>query len=148
MAPGNCNLIRFFVLTASLILFTSGLVLAETRTSSRPTRIKFLRGAISAQVRGQLTKNKNADALYVIHAKSGDHMIVNIITLTSGLMTGGDVTSPSGAQDGQHGGIIFNGDLTETGDYIIRVSRNMMGTERPDGSFMLEVVITPSYMKS
>ena len=63
-------------------------------------------------------------------------------------MTGGDVTSPSGKQDGQHGGIIFNADLTEGGDYTIRVGRNLMGTERPDGVFMLEVVVTPSYLRS
>jgi hypothetical protein len=110
-------------------------------------RIRFTRGAISAQVRGQLTRNKGADALYVVGAKAGDHMIVNIIPLTDGLATAGEVTSPSGRAEGQHGGVIFNADLTETGDYRVRVTRNLMGTERADGAFILEVVIAPAYLK-
>ena len=138
----------FLILATCLALITSGEASAKTPSSSRPVRIKFIQGAISTQVRGHLTMNKNADAFYVIKAKVGDHMIVNIISLTSGLMTGGDVTSPSGEQDGQHGGIIFNDDLTETGDYTIRVARNLMGTERADGSFILEIVITSSYLKN
>ena len=112
------------------------------------TRIRFARGAISAQVRGRLTRDKGADALYRIGAKAGDHMIVNVIPLTDGLATGGEVTSPSGRAEGQHGGVIFNADLTETGDYTVRVTRNLMGTERADGAFILEVVIAPAYLKN
>jgi hypothetical protein len=111
------------------------------------TRIRFARGAISAQARGRLTRDKGADATYVLGAKAGDHMIVNIIPLTDGLATAGEVTSPSGKQDGQHGGVVFNADLTETGDYTVRVTRNLMGTERADGEFILEVVIAPAYLK-
>jgi hypothetical protein len=120
---------------------------AVQRGAAAATRIRFARGAISAQVRGQFTRNKNADAVYRIGAKAGDHMIVNIIPLTDGLMTAGEVTSPSGKQDGQHGGVIFNADLTETGDYTVRVTRNLMGTERADGAFILEIVIAPAYLK-
>lgn len=111
------------------------------------TRIRFARGAISAQARGRLTRDKGADATYVLGAKAGDQMIVNIIPLTDGLATAGEVTSPSGKQDGQHGGVVFNADLTETGDYTVRVTRNLMGTERADGEFILEVVIAPAYLK-
>ena len=120
---------------------------AAQKGSARATRIRFTRGAISAQVRGQLTKDKNADAFFVVRAKAGDHMIVNIIPLTQGLATGGEVTAPSGQGGGQHGGVIFNSDLTETGDYTIRVTRNLMGTERADGLFILEVVVAPSYLR-
>jgi hypothetical protein len=116
--------------------------------TAQATRIRFARGAISAQVRGRLMRNKSADAAYVLGAKAGDHMIVNIIPLTDGLATAGEVTSPSGKAEGQHGGVIFNSDLTETGDYQIRITRNLMGTERADGEFILEVVIAPSYLKS
>jgi hypothetical protein len=120
---------------------------ASTAQTERATRIRFARGAISAQVRGRLTRNKSADAAYVLGAKAGDHMIVNIIPLTDGLATAGEVTSPSGKAEGQHGGVIFNSDLTETGDFQIRVTRNLMGTERADGEFILEVVIAPAYLK-
>jgi hypothetical protein len=130
------------------LLLSAGLVAAQAGPTQRATRIRFMRGAMSAQVRGQLTKDKSMEALYVVSARAGEHMIVNIIPVTRGLLTGGVVTSPSGKQEGQHGGMIFNQELTETGDYTIRVARNLMGTERLDGSFILEVVVTPSYIKS
>lgn len=135
---------------ATLVLAFGLLPLGHTTSAAQPpapTRIRFARGAISAQLRGRLTRNKSADAAYVLGAKAGDHMIVNIIPLTDGLATGGEVTSPSGKTEGQHGGVIFNSDLTETGDFQIRVTRNLMGTERADGEFILEVVIAPSYLK-
>jgi hypothetical protein len=143
---------RIKALLATLMLSASLLPLMPVTTaaqasSSRATRIKFLPGTISAQVRGRLTRNKNAEALFVVRAKAGDHMIVNIISLTEGLMTAGTIKSPSGDTNGQHGGLVFNEDLTETGDYTISVERNLMGTERADGAFMLEVVITPDYLK-
>ncbi|HEY0545385.1 MAG TPA: hypothetical protein VGC91_08430 [Pyrinomonadaceae bacterium] len=141
-------LLAALVLSAGLLLVMPVPTPAQAKASSKATRIKFMRGAISAQARGQLTKDKNASALFVVNAKAGDRMIVNIIPLTRGLLTGGVVISPSGQQDGQHGGLIFNGELTESGDYTIRVDRNLMGTERADGAFILEVVITPAYLKN
>jgi len=134
------------ILSAGLLPHAPG-ASAARRAAPRAERIRFTRGAISAQVRGQLTRDKSADALYLVGAKAGDHMIVNVIPLSDGLATGGEVTSPSGKQDGQHGGVIFNADLTETGDYTVRVTRNLMGTERADGLFILEVVIAPAYLK-
>ncbi|MBV9958855.1 MAG: hypothetical protein JO360_10555 [Acidobacteria bacterium] len=133
---------RIIVLLVMLLL-----VPVTAAAQARSTRIKFLPGTISTQVRGRLTRNKNADARFVVKAKAGDHMIVNIISLTEGLMTAGMVSSPSGDANGQHGGLVFNEDLTETGDYTISVERNLMGTERADGAFILEVVITPGYLK-
>ena len=132
-------------LAAGLLAHAPGAGAAQRGAAA--TRIRFARGAISAQVRGRLTRDKGADALYRIGAKAGDHMIVNVIPLTDGLATGGEVTSPSGRAEGQHGGVIFNADLTETGDYTVRVTRNLMGTERADGAFILEVVIAPAYLK-
>lgn len=141
------TLFTALILSTCFLLLIPGSIAAQRGTGRGAFRIKFMPGAVSAQVRGQLTKDKNREAFFVVNAKAGDHMIVNIISLTPGLATGGGVTSPTGKQDGQHGGIIFNSDLTETGDYRIRVDRNLMGTERIDGAFILEVVITPSYLK-
>jgi hypothetical protein len=140
---------RLKALLATLLLLALVPVTAaaQARSANSATRIRFLPGTISAQVRGRLTRNKNADALFVVKAKAGDRMIVNIISLTEGLMTAGMITSPSGETYGQHGGLVFNEDLTETGDYTISVERNLMGTERADGAFMLEVVITPEHLK-
>ena len=145
-APRNYISRAALVLSIGLLLIVSGLTPAQTGASSKPIRIRFMSGAISAQVRGQLSKNRR-ETFYVVKAKKGDHMIVNIISTTPGFETGGEVVAPSGQQEGQHGGIIFNADLTETGDFKIRVAQNLMAGERSGGSFILEVVITPSYLK-
>ena len=134
------------MMSASFLLFMPVQGAAQRKVSPSPTRIKFMPGAISAQVRGRLVKN--AETFFVVNAQAGQHMIVNIIPLTRGLLTGGIVISPSGDEDGQHGGLIFNSDLTVTGDYKIRVDPNLMGSERMDGLFIVEVVITQAYMKN
>jgi hypothetical protein len=131
------------ILFLTLLMIFPGLAPAQTGTSAKPIRLKFMSGAISAQVRGQLSKARS-EVFYVLKAKAGDHMIVNIISLTPGFATGGEVVGPSGQGEGQHGGIIFNSDLTETGDFKIRVAHNLMAGETLNGSFILEVVITPS----
>jgi hypothetical protein len=141
LAPTARILAITFLMIASNLLAS-----AQTGTSSKPIRIRFMTGAISAQAKGQLSKGRT-EVFYVVKAKTGDHMIVNIISTTPGFATGGEVVAPSGEGEGQHGGIIFNSDLKETGDFKIRVARNLMAGERAGGSFILEIVITPSYIK-
>lgn len=135
------------ILSLSLLLTIASLpATAQTRASSRAVRIRFAPGAFSAQVRGQMVKGR-VGVFYVVKAKEGDHMIVNVISTTSGFETAGEIIAPSGEEDGQHGGVVFNRQLTETGDYKIRVTQNLMAGERSSGSFILEVVITPSYVR-
>jgi hypothetical protein len=135
------------ILPLSLLLIIYSLpATAQTRASSRAVRIRFAPGAFSAQVRGQMVKGR-VGVFYVVKAKEGDHMIVNVISTTSGFETAGEIIAPSGEEDGQHGGVVFNRQLTETGDYKIRVTQNLMAGERSSGSFILEVVITPSYVR-
>jgi len=85
---------------------------------------------------------------YVIKANKGDHVVANVIPVTRGLTMAGTVTSPSGQGDGGPGGIIFNADLTENGDYRIEVEQHTMGSNYSAGSFILEVVITPAWLKN
>ncbi|HEY3040009.1 MAG TPA: hypothetical protein VGJ66_14810 [Pyrinomonadaceae bacterium] len=75
-------------------------------------------------------------------------MVVNIIPVTSGLTMAGTVASPSGEGNGGPGGIIMNSDLTESGDYTVEVSQHTMGSNYKSGSFILEVVITPGWLKN
>lgn len=147
------NAPRFLLSRTALILFTSLLLIipglpaiAQTRASSRAVRIRLAPGALSAQVRGQMVKGR-VGVFYIVKAKEGDHMIVNIISTTPGFETAGEIVAPSGEEDGQHGGVVFNRQLTETGDYQIRVTQNLMAGERSSGSFILEVLITPSYVR-
>ena len=130
------------------LLFIPEASLAQTyRSASPPTRIRFTTGAISAQVRGHFTP-ANERVHYVIKARKGDHMVVNIIPVTRGLTMAGTVAFPSGQGDGGPGGIIMNSDLDESGDYTIEVNQHTMGSNYSSGSFILEVVITPAWLKN
>lgn len=103
IASQICNLRTSLILSTTILLIISGVMAAQTGASPKPTRIKFMRGAISTQVRGRLTKSNDTESFYVVNAQAGDHMIVNIIPVTPGLATGGGVTSPSGKGMGSMG---------------------------------------------
>jgi hypothetical protein len=87
-------------------------------------------------VRGSL-RSINDKALFILRARSGQRMRVNI---SGAGATRGIVIFPSGKQDGAPGGVIFDDVLTETGDYRIRVTESSMAEEWR-GSFVLEVEI-------
>jgi hypothetical protein len=135
-----CAVVAFVVVPASSFAQTH-------RSSHQPQRIRFTTGAISAQVRGRFTP-ANERVHYVIKVNKGDHMVVNIIPVTRGLTMAGTVTFPSGQGDGGPGGIIMNSDLDENGDYTIEVNQHTMGSNYKSGSFILEVVITPAWLRN
>ena len=131
----------------AVLLFIPVATIAQTHGKTLPpTRIRFTTGAISAQVRGRFTP-ANERVRYVIKARKGDHMVVNIIPVTRGLTMAGTVAFPSGQGDGGPGGIVMNADLDESGDYTIEVSQHTMGSNYSSGSFILEVVITPAWLR-
>ncbi|HEV7680514.1 MAG TPA: hypothetical protein VGO68_00210 [Pyrinomonadaceae bacterium] len=135
------------VLGSVLLLTMASASFAQTHgKSTAPTRIRFTTGAMSAQVRGTFTP-ANERVRYVIKATKGDHMVVNVIPVTRGLTMAGTVKFPSGQGDGGPGGIVMNSDLEETGDFIVEVSQHTMGSSYKSGSFILEVVITPQWLK-
>jgi hypothetical protein len=73
-------------------------------------------------------------------------MIVNIFPAgRDGPGTAGVIISPSGEQDGQPGGLVFNDVLTETGNYTIRVSQRPTDHKFP-AEFIVEVIILPDYI--
>jgi hypothetical protein len=122
-----------------LLLILAALLLPDLQASAgakKVRRIKFKQGATVARVSGSL-KGVNDEALFVLRARSGQHMRVNI---SGAGPTRGVVTFPSGKGDGQPGGLIFDDKLTETGDYRIRVTESSMA-EAWRGSFILEVEI-------
>ena len=146
------HLLRFKLLFATFVavLFLPSLVTAQSSRATRtpaPQRIKFSIGAISAHVAGQFSPSSQRPK-YLIKAKAGDHMIVNIIPVTKTLTMGGTVKSPNGAGDGGPGGIIMNADLTVGGDYLIEVFQHTMGSNLASGKYVLEVVITPAWLKN
>jgi hypothetical protein len=131
---------------SGLILFaifflSSGTISSQTARS--PQRISFTRNAISSQIHGRLLP-KQEGAYYVVKARAGQRMVVHAASLTKpgDLVTLVFVTSPSGQSDGEKTDLSFNQSLTESGDYTIRVARNMMaGNGNGTGEFLLEVII-------
>ena len=121
----------------SVLMLLAALSQPLAKTSSPTRRIKFKPGATEASVKGRLNGMKDV-ARFVLRARKGQHMRVEIIAPDA---TRGFVRSPSGAEEGQPGGVIFDDELTETGDYRIRVTESPMG-EAWKGSFTLKVTIT------
>lgn len=146
--PKNSSSVRLLLFTLVAFVFIPASSFAQThRGANAPERIRFTTGAISAQVRGRFTP-VNERVRYVIKARKGDHMVINIIPVTHGLTMAGTVASPSGQGDGGPGGIIMNSELDENGDYVIEVNQHTMGSNYKSGSFILEVVITPAWLRN
>ncbi len=99
-------------------------------------RISFRRGAIRAQVTGTLT-GIGQQVCYRANARAGQHMKVEIV---GDGPTRGTVQFPSGEGSGMPGGVIFDEDLTETGDFRICVEESQMGNGW-NGKFTLKLYI-------
>lgn len=124
----------FILLFILALLVLPGL--QESTAAKKVRRIRFRSGATAARVRGSL-KGISDEAVFVLRARSGQHMRINI---SGEGPTRGTLLFPSGKQDGGPGGVIFDDVLTETGDYRIRVTESSMA-EAWRGSFVLEVEI-------
>ena len=90
------------------------------------------------RVKGYL-RGVNDQALYVLRARAGQHMRVEINGRGA---IRGMVIFPSGKQDGQPGGLIFDDNIDEAGDYRIRVTESSMG-DAWRGSFVLKIEMLP-----
>lgn len=127
------RLLPALVMTCCLI---GQVAVIDAAAVPRAHRINFKRGQTSARVKGRLSRMFE-DALFDVRARRGQHMRVEII---GDGPTRGFVTFPSGQQEGQPGGLIYDDVLPETGDYHIRVTESQMG-EAWKGKFILEVII-------
>ena len=126
---------RVFPQTTKLIFrlaVISALIACFSSIASSQTRVYFARGATRATVRGYLRGIRD-EALFVLRAKAGQHMRVEIRGRGP---TRGVVVFPSGGQDGGPGGVVFDGNIPDTGDYRIRVTESSMA-EAWRGSFTL-----------
>ena len=110
------------------------LLLILVVSSAADERIRFKRGAISAQATGYL--NGSHEVCYLLKARSGQHMKVEADAKGSTVI---EVAAPSGKKEGEPGGE-FEQDLSETGDYRICVSESDRG-EHWKGQFKLTVEV-------
>jgi hypothetical protein len=122
---------RAVLLVAFILLFHTA-----NPAYAKVTRLRFKRGTTVAIAKGRL-RNVRETVFFILKAKAGQHMRV---TIAGKGATRGVVIFPSGKQDGQPGGLIFDGNLDETGDYRIRVTESQMA-ESWKGIFTITVEI-------
>ena len=134
--------INTLLLSASLISVGANSALAK----SSDTPIHFAKGAISSTVTGKLKPNEN-ERWYRFDASSWQYAIINIAPLTGTPETAnvGVLHMPNGTQDGTKGGIIYQGCLPATGEYRLRIARNLMSTQGKTAGYKVEVMILPKY---
>jgi hypothetical protein len=121
-----------------LFVIVVALVTASAQSERAPQRIVFARGATVARATGYLRGLRDS-AWFVLRLGAGQHMRVEIDARGA---THGTVISPSGKQETQPGGVVFDDNLDETGDYKIGVSESNMG-DAWRGKFTLKVEVLP-----
>jgi hypothetical protein len=130
------------------LLIAATVLPSPARSAPTPKRIHFALGSICARIPGQIPP-KQVDTYFVIGAKKGQHLTVNLAPGPRSMefANSGTVRKPSGQEEGTKGGIVYDEDLTETGDYRIRVGRSLMATHGGRAAFVLEIVITINSQK-
>ena len=134
--------INTLLLSATLIGVNANSALAK----SSDTPINFAKGAISSTVTGKLKPNEN-ERWYRFDASSWQYAIINIAPLAGTPETAnvGVLHMPNGTQDGTKGGIVYQGCLPVTGEYRLRIARNLMATQGKTAGYKVEVMILPKY---
>ena len=134
--------INTLLLSASLISVGANSAIAK----SSDTLIHFAKGAISSTVTGKLKPNEN-ERWYRFDASSWQYAIINIAPLAGTPETAnvGVLHMPNGTQDGTKGGIVYQGCLPVTGEYRLRIARNLMATQGKTAGYKVEVMILPKY---
>ena len=138
----TARVINTLLLSASLISVGANSAIAK----SSDTPIQFTKGAISSTVTGKLKPNEN-ERWYRFDASSWQYAIINIAPLAGTPETAnvGVLHMPNGTQEGTKGGIIYQGCLPTTGEYRLRIARNLMSTQGKTAGYKVEVMILPKY---
>ena len=138
----SARVIKTLLLSVTLIGVSANSTLAKSSDSP----IHFAKGAISSTVTGKLKPNEN-ERWYRFDANSGQYAIINIAPLAGTPETAnvGVLHMPNGTQDGTKGGIIYQGCLPATGEYRLRIARNLMATHGKTAGYKVEVMILPKY---
>ena len=136
------------VKTLVAILTIIGLISVSSAqvNASNDTKIRFAKGQISSKVTGKLIPEQN-EHWYQFDAISGQYTLINIapLAVTPETANVGVLHMPNGIQDGTKGGIIYQGCLPTTGQYRLRIARNLMATQGRIAGYSVEVIILPRY---
>ena len=138
----SARVVKTLLLSVTLIGVSANSALAKSSDSP----IHFAKGAISSTVTGKLKPNEN-ERWYRFDASSRQYAIINIAPLAGTPETAnvGVLHMPNGTQDGTKGGIIYQGCLPATGEYRLRIARNLMATHGKTAGYKVEVMILPQY---
>ena len=146
--PLSSRYVRTLLLSTALISFTINSSIAIAKSSDTP--IHFAKGAINSTITGKLKPNGN-EHWYRFNADSGQYAVINIAPLagkgigTSETANVGVLHMPNGTQDGTKGGIVYQGCLPASGDYRLRIARNLMATQGKTAGYSVEIMILPKY---
>ncbi len=130
----------------SALASTGVLAKSDTNNHYADTPIRIAKGQVSTTITGTLSPKQN-DRWYQFSAASWQYVIINIAPLagTSETANVGELQMPNGTQEGNKGGIIYQGCLPATGKYRLRIARNLMATQGKTAGYTVEVVILPKY---
>ena len=112
------------------------------------TPIKLTTGAITHTITGKLAP-KQDEHWYQFKDNQGQYAIININNYqpkdTSEIANVGVLHFHNGGQEGTKGGIIYQDCLPQSGDYRLRIARNLMATHGGVAGYQVEIVILPRY---
>ena len=119
-------------------------LISVANAQPRDTPIHFAKGAMTSTITGKLSP-KQDEHWYKFNASSWQYAVINIAPLAGTPETAnvGVLHMPNGTQDGTKGGIIYQGCLPATGEYRLRVARNLMATQGKTAGYTVEVVVLP-----
>lgn len=146
--PLSSRYVRTLLLSTALISFTINSSFAVAKNSDTP--IHFAKGALTSTITGKLKPSEN-EHWYRFNAGSGQYTVINIAPLagkgigTSETANVGVLHMPNGTQDGTKGGIIYQGCLPASGEYRLRIARNLMATQGKTAGYSVEIMILPKY---
>lgn len=134
--------IQALLLSTVLAVITAHSAVAK----NSDTPIHFAKGAITSTTTGKLSPNED-EHWYRFQASSSQYAVINILPLAGTAETAnvGVLHMPNGTQDGTKGGIIYQGCLPTTGDYRLRIARNLMATQGKTAGYKIETMILPKY---
>ena len=146
--PLSSRYVRTLLLSTALMSFTINSSIAVAKSSDTP--IHFAKGALTSAITGKLKPSEN-EHWYRFNAGSGQYTVINIAPLagkgigTSETANVGVLHMPNGTQDGTKGGIVYQGCLPASGDYRLRIARNLMATQGKTAGYSVEIMILPKY---
>lgn len=121
-----------------------GIAMHSALAQNSDDTIQFSKGAVTSVVTGKLAPHTD-EHWYRFDAASQQYAVINIAPLAGTPETAnvGVLYMPNGTQDGTKGGIIYQGCLTQTGEYRLRIARNLMATHGKTAGYKVEVMILP-----